>query len=186
MSVHTEALSMDVLERVLSRLGLADRPAPTLDGFHTLYAAWCRKVPFDNVRKLIHVHHHGRGRLPGDDATDFFEAWLAYGTGGTCWAGNGALHALLVSLGFDASRGMGTMRADPKLDFLHSRGIAQRICQALKEHTRDVHHIGFGLGCCNMALTPYASAHQGNGVRKGCALCAIPSCATPRHPLGAE
>jgi arylamine N-acetyltransferase len=119
MSVHTEALSMDVLERVLSRLGLADRPAPTLDGLHTLYAAWCQKVPFDNVRKLIHVHHHDPGRLPGDDATDFFEAWLAYGTGGTCWAGNGALHALLVSLGFDAARGMGTMRADPKAPPTH-------------------------------------------------------------------
>ena len=36
MSVHTEALSMDVLEQVLSRLGLADRPAPTLDGLQTL------------------------------------------------------------------------------------------------------------------------------------------------------
>jgi arylamine N-acetyltransferase len=119
MSVHTEALSMDVLERVLSRLGLADRPAPTLDGLHTLYAAWCRKVPFDNVRKLIHVHHHDPGRLPGDDATDFFEAWLTYGTGGTCWAGNGALHALLVSLGFNAARGMGTMRADPKAPPTH-------------------------------------------------------------------
>jgi hypothetical protein len=47
MSLHTEALSMDLLEQVLSRLGLADRPAPTLDGLHTPYAAWCREVPFD-------------------------------------------------------------------------------------------------------------------------------------------
>jgi hypothetical protein len=31
MSIPTEALSMDVLEQVLSRLGLADRPAPTPD-----------------------------------------------------------------------------------------------------------------------------------------------------------
>ena len=61
MSLPTEALSMGVLERVLSRLGLADRPAPTLDGLHTLYAAWCRKVPFDNVRKLIHLHSHAPG-----------------------------------------------------------------------------------------------------------------------------
>jgi N-hydroxyarylamine O-acetyltransferase len=113
MASHTEALSMDLLERVLMRLGLSDRPAPTLDGLQTLYAAWCRKVPFDNVRKLIHVHHHDPAPLPGDDATDFFEAWLANGTGGTCWAGNGALHALLVSLGFSASRGIGTMLASP-------------------------------------------------------------------------
>ena len=47
MALPTDALSMDVLERVLSRVGLADRPAPTLDGLHTPYAAWCRKVPVD-------------------------------------------------------------------------------------------------------------------------------------------
>ena len=43
----------------------SDRPAPTLDGLQTLYAAWCRKVPFDNVRKLIHFHSHASGPLPG-------------------------------------------------------------------------------------------------------------------------
>jgi len=44
---------MDVLEQVLSRLGLAERPAPTLDGLQRLYAAWCRKVPFDNVFAIL-------------------------------------------------------------------------------------------------------------------------------------
>lgn len=115
MSLGTEDLSIDLLKRVLMRLGLSDRPAPTLDGLRALYAAWCRKVPFDNVRKLIHVQHHDPGPLPGDDAEDFFEAWLTYGTGGTCWVGNGALHALLVSLGFCASRGIGTMLSAPHL-----------------------------------------------------------------------
>ena len=119
MSLPTEALSMDLLERVLSRLGLAERPAPTLDGLQTLYAAWCRKVPFDNVRKLIHLHSHAPGPLPGDDPSEFLDAWLAYGTGGTCWAGNGALHAVLVSLGFDATRGMGTMHAAPEAPPTH-------------------------------------------------------------------
>jgi N-hydroxyarylamine O-acetyltransferase len=119
MSLPTEELSMDLLEQVLSRLGLADRPAPTLDGLQRLYAAWCRKVPFDNVRKLIHLHSHAPGPLPGDDPAEFLEAWLAYGTGGTCWAGNGALHAVLVSLGFGAIRGMGTMHAAPEAPPTH-------------------------------------------------------------------
>jgi N-hydroxyarylamine O-acetyltransferase len=113
MSVQTEELSVDLLEQVLSRLGLAERPAPTLDGLQTLYAAWCRKVPFDNVRKLIHFHSQAPGPLPGDDPAEFLTAWLTYGTGGTCWAGNGALHAVLVALGFGATRGMGTMRTAP-------------------------------------------------------------------------
>jgi hypothetical protein len=92
MALKAEALSMDSRERVLMKLGLSEYPTPTLDGLRALYAAWCRKVPFDNVRKLIHIHHHDPAPLPGDDATDFFEAWLTYGTGGTCWAGNGALY----------------------------------------------------------------------------------------------
>jgi hypothetical protein len=74
MSSKTEELSIDLLERVLMRLGLSNRPAPTLDGLQTLYAAWCRKVPFDNVRKLIHIHNHDPGPLPGDDSADFFDA----------------------------------------------------------------------------------------------------------------
>src|SRR4030095_10653256 len=47
-------LSIDLLARVLMRWALSNRPAPTLDVLQTLYAALCRKVPFDNVRKLIH------------------------------------------------------------------------------------------------------------------------------------
>jgi arylamine N-acetyltransferase len=112
---HTEALTPELVERVLFKLGLSEHPAPTPEGLQTLYAAWCRKVPFDNIRKLIHMHTHDPGPLPGDDATDFFQAWLAYGTGGTCWAGNGALHTLLLSLGFQTTRGLCTMLVAPDI-----------------------------------------------------------------------
>lgn len=115
MSSDTDQLSPDLLERALLRLGFSDRPATTLGGLQTLYAAWCRNVPFDNVRKLIHLDRNESGPLPGDDAADFFEAWLTYGTGGTCWAGNGALYTLLASLGFQVSRGIGTMLAAPNI-----------------------------------------------------------------------
>jgi N-hydroxyarylamine O-acetyltransferase len=115
MPMRTEGLAPDLLERVLSRLGLSAAPSPDLDGLKTVYAAWCRWVPFDNIRKLIHVQTHAQGVLPGDSAQDFFEAWLKYKTGGTCWAGNGALHSLLVTLGFDAQRGVATMLVAPSV-----------------------------------------------------------------------
>jgi arylamine N-acetyltransferase len=102
-------LSPELVERVLSKLGLPKRPDPDRAGLRAIYAAWCQRVPFDNVRKMIHLREEIAGPLPGDDANDFFAAWLAHGTGGTCWAGNGALHSLLRALGFETRRGYGTM-----------------------------------------------------------------------------
>jgi N-hydroxyarylamine O-acetyltransferase len=104
----------DLVDAVLERLGVS-RPAPDLTGLRLVYAAWCRAVPFDNSRKMIHVAEARPGPLPGSTPEDFFAAWLAYGTGGTCWAGNGALHAFLAALDFDASRAMATMLPRPDL-----------------------------------------------------------------------
>lgn len=108
------ALSPDRVDRILEKLGLS-RPDPDLTGLRRLYAAWCRSVPFDNVRKLIHLRGQRPGALPGDTPDDFFDAWLAHGTGGTCWAGNGALHALLEALHFPATRAVATMLVAPDL-----------------------------------------------------------------------
>lgn len=101
-----------LVRAVLDRLGL---PAPSLDlpGLERLYAAWGERVPFDNVQKLLHLSQGRRGPLPGSSATAFFEPWLAHRTGGTCWAGNGALHDLLLALGFEVERAAATMMASP-------------------------------------------------------------------------
>jgi N-hydroxyarylamine O-acetyltransferase len=109
------SLPPELVERVLARLGFTQRPEPTLENLRRLYAAWCQRIPFDNVRKLIHIASGSTAPFPGTTAEDFFEAWLRHGTGGTCWAGAGALHALLLSLGFEAERGFGTMMAAPNL-----------------------------------------------------------------------
>jgi N-hydroxyarylamine O-acetyltransferase len=105
----------NLVERVLEKLGLSERPTPDLKGLSKLYWAWCQNVSFDNLRKLIHVQSKNPATLPGDNAIDFFTFWVKHGTGGTCWAGNGALHALLTSLGFNASRGVATMMVAPDL-----------------------------------------------------------------------
>jgi len=108
-------VSENLLDRVLAGMGFGARPGADLDGLRQVYEAWCRHVPFDNSRKLIAVRGGDDGPLPGDTPGDFLEAWLAHGTGGTCWAGNGALCALLTALGFDASLGVATMLVAPDL-----------------------------------------------------------------------
>jgi len=96
--------------KVLGRLGLSSPLAPTTDGLTAVYAAWCARVPFDNVRKLTALHGDAPGPLPGMDAEGFFEAWLAHGCGATCWPSSNALHELLLALGFDCKRVKGSMR----------------------------------------------------------------------------
>ena len=64
----------DLAEHVLARLGFSTRPELTLAGLSLVYGAWCRSVPFDNVRKLIHVRAGNSEPFPGSDATDFLTA----------------------------------------------------------------------------------------------------------------
>jgi N-hydroxyarylamine O-acetyltransferase len=113
MRPDEDLIAPQLVEAVLAKLGFSDRPPANLSGLQAVYGAWCRRVPFDNVQKLIRLAANAPGPLPGDSAVDFFKTWLAHGTGGTCWAGNGALHALLVSLGFASTRGLGTMLLAP-------------------------------------------------------------------------
>jgi len=108
-------LSPDLVDRTLEAFGLRGRPTADLAGLGLLYGAWCRNVPFDNIRKLIAVRGGHAGPLPGDDPAEFLEQWLAHRVGGTCWAGNGALQALLAALGFEAHRGVATMLVAPDI-----------------------------------------------------------------------
>lgn len=116
----SNGLAPDLLEHVLERLGFSSRPALSLSGLRALYAAWGERVPFDNIRKLIHLRRDDPGPLPGSQADEFFEAWLRYGTGATCWAGNGALYTLLSSLGFSSLRGYATMMVAPDIPPNHA------------------------------------------------------------------
>ncbi|MBI3723864.1 arylamine N-acetyltransferase [bacterium] len=100
------------VDRVLARLGVR-RPEPDRDGLARLYSAWCESVSFDNVSKLVFLAEGRTGPLPGSTAEGFFASWLEHGTGGTCWAGNGALHDLLAALGFSVERAAATMMASP-------------------------------------------------------------------------
>jgi N-hydroxyarylamine O-acetyltransferase len=95
---------------VLRRLGFSAPPAADGEGLTTLYAAWCARVPFDNVRKLTALHGGAAGDLPGMVAEDFFSAWVELGCGATCWPSANALCELLESVGFSCRRITGSMR----------------------------------------------------------------------------
>lgn len=114
MSGDEVSLPTTLVNSVLNKLEIN---TPTLDlaGLSALYYAWCRKIPFDNSLKMIDVRSSSPGPLAGSKPDAFFENWLRYGSGGTCWSGNGGLYALLSALGFEASRGVATMLVAPDL-----------------------------------------------------------------------
>jgi arylamine N-acetyltransferase len=119
----------DLFERVLIKLGFSHRPEPTPDSLAALYAAWCQRVPFDNVRKLIHTRAEDPRPFPGNTADDFFSAWLQHGAGGTCWSNAGASQALLQWLGFDAQRCIATMMVAPDIPPNHGA-----VCVTFDDH----------------------------------------------------
>ncbi len=106
-------ITPQLVEQVLQKLGLQKHPGNDLTGLETLYGQWCRKVPFDNLQKRLFFSAGGKGPLPGHTANNFFRDWLAYGTGGTCWAVSHALHDFLQALGFEVRRASGTMLTSP-------------------------------------------------------------------------
>ena len=115
MASTDEQLDPERRDAVLDHLGFSSAPGVDLDGLTAIYRAWCARVPFDNLRKLIALHGGAPGPLPGLDANDFFEAWLDHRTGGTCWPSANGLHALLVGAGFDSRRVTASMfdRGEP-------------------------------------------------------------------------
>ncbi|HKF52254.1 MAG TPA: arylamine N-acetyltransferase [Candidatus Acidoferrales bacterium] len=108
-SVPDPLLAPNLVEAVLSKLGLQKRPSLDLAGLNSVFAAVSGKIPFDNVRKRIWFAGPQIGPLPGGDPTEFFSNWLRHGTGGTCWPLNGGVYALLRTLGFDARRIVGSV-----------------------------------------------------------------------------
>jgi hypothetical protein len=102
---YEDSLSAELAARVLRRFGFEEPPTPDLVGLNALYLTWCRRVPFDNLRKLLALREGDRsGELPGARANDFFEHWLETGTGATCWPSSNALFMLLHHCGFDVRR----------------------------------------------------------------------------------
>jgi hypothetical protein len=154
----TASLDPRLLDATLRKLGV-ERPRNDLAGLTAVYRRWCERVPFDNSRKLAHVTANDPAPLPGDRPDDFLRGWLTHGTGGTCWAGHGALHALLCALGFEASRGIATMLVAPDLPpnhgtvvvdlpegrFLVDASLLHRDPLPLRDEATAIDHFAWGV-----------------------------------------
>lgn len=105
-------LDRGLLERVLSKLGLPDIPPLDLEGLNHLYAAVSANIPNDNIQKRIWLTGSRSTPVTGGNPTEFFNNWLDHGTGGTCWAINGAMAALAEAVGFETRRITGSMLVD--------------------------------------------------------------------------
>lgn len=105
----TTTSTSDLTVMMAERLGLTMPISNDLAGLRLAYRAWCERVPFDNLRKLIVHQTQATGPLPGDTSEDFFRAFLTHGTGGTCWSSSNALTVFLQGVGFDARRATGSV-----------------------------------------------------------------------------
>jgi N-hydroxyarylamine O-acetyltransferase len=90
----------DLAERTLRILGVPRR-APSLDALRELVAAWVTRVPFENVSKIHRWKRLGLTTVP--EARVFLDGIERFGFGGTCYANNYHLYALLASLDFDVT-----------------------------------------------------------------------------------
>ena len=94
----TDAVEPDLLDKVLEKFGLSERPALDLEGLSTAYNAWCESVSFDNVQKRVYMGENRSGPLPGIEPSEFLQNLVTHGTGGTCWPSSNGLWALMHGL----------------------------------------------------------------------------------------
>jgi arylamine N-acetyltransferase len=103
------ALTDQLLERVLKKLGLTEQPELDLAGLNILYAAFSGNISNDNIQKRIWFAGEQTAPVTGGNPIEFFENWLAHGTGGTCFPINNAICTLARSIGFDGRRIAGSI-----------------------------------------------------------------------------
>ncbi|KOU19981.1 arylamine N-acetyltransferase family protein [Streptomyces sp. WM6368] len=90
----------------LARIGITDPGSPSVEGLFALTRAHLERIPFENTEIQL-------GRPPGIDP-ELSVRRIGAGRGGYCFHLNGAFAALLEQLGYDVTRHVGGMSADPQ------------------------------------------------------------------------
>ncbi len=86
-----------MIEGYLARLGLRDRPAPSLETLRRLHRRHLDAVPYDNLAIML-------GRPDPVDPADTLARLAAGGNAGYCFHHNGAFGLVLDTLGFELRR----------------------------------------------------------------------------------
>jgi len=86
-------------DRYLRLLHVGRRP-PSLGALTELISAQLARLPFESLSKRYRLRHQGLIGLP--DVESFLDGAERFHFGGTCYANNYHLYALLLSLGYEA------------------------------------------------------------------------------------
>jgi N-hydroxyarylamine O-acetyltransferase len=92
---------MDV-DTYLRRIGLTERPPPTLDGLRTLHRAHLREIPYENLDVQL-------GRPVTIERPQIYDKIVGRHRGGWCYEMNGLLGWALGALGFRVTRVAGAV-----------------------------------------------------------------------------
>lgn len=90
-------MNADLVDALLERIGLQDRPAPDVEGLRAVHRAYVGAVPYEVVGIQL-------GEPLPLDVGAVAERMLSGGRGGYCFELNGVLGALLEELGFTLTR----------------------------------------------------------------------------------
>ncbi|MCY3780143.1 MAG: arylamine N-acetyltransferase, partial [Chloroflexi bacterium] len=96
-----EALSPQLTERVLQRLGYSRAPAPDLATLRQLLALYTRTVPWESASRIVRRAQHEETADCALMGAAFWESHFTFGTGGTCYESNYAFFGLLLRLGYE-------------------------------------------------------------------------------------
>jgi N-hydroxyarylamine O-acetyltransferase len=156
MTAAADVLSDDQVSAYLARIGVPDRPAPTVDSLRDLHLRHLRSVPFENLD--IHLDRRIRLTVP-----DLYAKIVERKRGGFCYELNGLFAALLRGLGYDvvmfACRVQGSHGIGPLFDHL---ALAVAVPGSPEQWLADV---GFGRHSAHpLRLGHVGDQHDPNGI----------------------
>jgi N-hydroxyarylamine O-acetyltransferase len=130
------------IDDYLRRIGLRERPAPTLDGLRRVQRAHLLSIPYENFDVQF-------GRRLTTDVAAAYEKIVGRGRGGWCYEMNGLLGWALGELGFAVTRATGAVMREVRGEAVTGNHLVLRVDLPEGVYLADA---GFGDG----PLDPFA------------------------------